>query len=105
MLKTSTPAKLIAAAAQLPSPLLRTLVERVIACAAENADDTVYNEDNQVSWDGIFHGSLVSLLCDRLDRTFHEINVDYRHHVKSQRISDTLARDAGLFFKSHGYVA
>jgi hypothetical protein len=105
MLKTSTPAKLIAAAAVIPSPLLRALVERVIAAAAENADDTVYQEDASSSWNGVFQGSVESLLCDRFDRTFPTINVDYRSHVKVQRVNETLACDAGLFFKSHGYVA
>jgi hypothetical protein len=105
MLKTSTPAKLIAAAAQLPSPLLRALVERVIAAAAENADDTVYQEDASSSWNGVFQGSVESLLADRLDRTFADLVVQYGPRDKFQPISYTLARDAGLFFKSHGYVA
>jgi hypothetical protein len=105
MLKTSTPAKLIAAAATIPSPLLRALVERVIACAAENADDTVYVEGANRAWDGIFIGSVCSILSDRLDRTFDAINTDYRHHVKSQPISEPLAGHAQAFFRAHGYVA
>jgi hypothetical protein len=104
MLKTSTPAKLIAAAKLIPSPLLRTLVEVVIAAGTENADDTVYQENGTASWDDIFRGSVESVLSDRLDRSYPYVDVVYAH-IKRQQVSFALARDAVAFFKSHGYVA
>lgn len=106
-IQTSPVSQIIAEAALIPSPALRTAVQRVIALAVENADDTVWAETEAPAcdWNSVFFGTVCSVLDDGLESYADHVIVNVRGRDKHYPVGGALEAACSDWFLSRTEAA
>lgn len=95
--------RIIIEAALIPSPAVRALAKYVIDASAENADDTLFAEnDLRNTWDKVFFGTMQFVLVDFCGRDCITVPHHTNEAGKTYRITDSLKAEVREWFLNHG---